>query len=166
MSSDMQSFIRSLFGENDRSHHDPGHYSQFGSLNEYRVLSEKKKRFILNQLRRGEVDNLFEQNTLTFIDHEGPKVVETYTAHVAECGHIVGLTDDNTLSSVCAICSMALCTRCSYLQCHSCKSLVCKNCSSNIGGTTVCSKCKASYILKRCIGSGIMALHNLLSKKF
>lgn len=170
---DLTDIIRILYGRHDRSFDRRQDECLYTGHYDYAKLNEKNKRFVISKLNQDSLEHLFEQNTVTYIDHEGPKVVETSTAHIAECGHLVGLSEDNTLSSICSICNQVLCSKCSYTHCDKCRSIICKNCSSLIDDKMICADCKFSYVAKkwifsvlRAIHSLLSAIHNLLSKEF
>ena len=82
------------------------------------TLSERKKRFTLSKLSQDSSKSLFEQSTKTIIDNEGTKVIETSTAYIAGCGHLVGLNDQNLPSGFCSVCKQLVCSQCSSVRCH------------------------------------------------
>lgn len=149
---DLSDFLRSIYGG--------------GSHSGSHTLSEKKKRIILSKLNRDSMENLFEQNTKTYIDHEGPKVIETSAAYIAGCGHLIGLGEQNAPSGICSICKQLICSQCSSNRCKRCESIICQGCSSEIDDEVFCDRCRSSYLRKRYMSSIVRAIHNLLSKEF
>ena len=157
---DLNNFLRNYFGGQGT---DPfGRQQQDGPV----TLSEKKKRFILSELNKESRENLFEQNTKTFIDHEGPKVIETSTVYIAGCGHLIGLNNQNIPSGLCSVCKQLICSECSSTRCKKCNSIICKECSSDIDDDILCNKCRSSYLRKKYVSSVVKTIHDLLSREF
>ncbi len=164
---DLQNILQQIHvTENSRTIHDP-FPDTLPIDNQAAQLSQKRKRLVIIPLTEDTLNSLFEQNVTTGMVINGPVVIdETRSAHVAGCGHVIGLSDSNTLSAICGVCNQVVCTQpqCS-VRCDKCSLIVCRKCASDVDSKNICSNCRGWYVFKKRVTDAILGIHHILSRK-
>ncbi len=131
-------------------------------------LNHRSSSFRLRCFDPENVDNLFEHETQTIMQGDGPVTTERSDVFIGACGHLIGTTE-NMAIGICAICGQLLCSRpeCTSYRCNGCNHLICKLCATEVEpGLVLCDPCRRSYRLKKFLKSGLLGIHHLLSREF
>lgn len=137
--------------------------------NQKRILSAKKRSVRLSKFDPKSLESLLEDDSITYVDDEGPKVEETTTAYWGRCGHLIGIGEANMPSGICGVCEGLLCSQCASIACSRCGKRLCPECAVEIDEDIFCVNCKRSFRWKKPIAfvmRAIRTIHELFSTEF